>query len=105
MKNVDNLRNNLYKNALRTFGKELDDCNIQEKYTVLSASIMEEVLPQWMESINHYKDRRQAYYFSAEYLMGRALSNNLMNLDSLDDIKSLLEEMGLNYNEIEELEP
>ena len=105
MNNIDKIKSNLYKYALTTFGKELESCNIQEKYTVLSEAVMEEVLPLWMESINHYEDKRQAYYFSAEYLMGRALSNNLINLGYLDDIKILLEEIGLNYNEIEELEP
>ena len=105
MNNIDSIKSNLHKYALITFGKELEHCNIQEKYTALSESIMEEVLPQWMESINNYNNKRQAYYFSAEYLMGRALSNNLINLGCIDDIKLLLEEMGINYTEIEELEP
>lgn len=105
MNKIDKIRRNLYKYALTSFGKELKNCNIQEKYTVVAESIMEEVLPQWMESIDYFKDKRQAFYFSAEYLMGRALSNNLINLGYVDDVKQLLEEIGMNYNEIEELEP
>lgn len=105
MNNIERIRDNLHKYALMTYGKELDDCNTQEKYTALSSAVMEEILPDWIESKNKYKKERQAYYFSAEFLMGRALSNNLMNAGYLDDIKELLEEMGINYNEIEEIEP
>lgn len=104
MNNIDNIRQSLQKYALITYGKELKDCNTEEKYQALSESIMEEIIPLWVESKNKFKDKKQAYYFSAEYLMGRALSNNLINLGYIDDIKILLEEMGINYNEVEEKE-
>ncbi|MDR7870369.1 MAG: glycogen/starch/alpha-glucan phosphorylase [Tissierellaceae bacterium] len=105
MNKIDNIRSSLQRYSLTTFGKKLEECNLQEKYRVLSESIMEEVLPLWMESKEQFKNKRQAYYLSAEYLMGRALSNNLINLGYIDDIKLLLEEMGINYNEVEEIEP
>lgn len=105
MNDIQSIRNNLHKYALTSFGKELKNLNTQEKYTVLSESIMEDVLPLWMESKSKFGDKKQAYYFSAEYLMGRALSNNLINMGYIEDIKSLLDEMGINYNEIEESEP
>ena len=95
---------NLQKYALKTFGKEIEDCNTEEKYSVLSEALMDEILPLWVESKSKFQDKKQAYYFSAEYLMGRALSNNLINLGYIEDIKILLEEMGIDYNEIEEKE-
>ncbi len=104
MNNIDNIRKNIGKYALKIYGKELEDCTTNEKYTVLSESIMEEILPLWVDSKNKFKDKKQAYYFSAEFLMGRALSNNLINLGYIDDIKFLLDEMGINYNEVEEIE-
>ncbi|NLY45964.1 MAG: glycogen/starch/alpha-glucan phosphorylase [Tissierella sp.] len=104
MNNIDSIRKNIRKYALKIYGKELEDCTINEKYTVLSESVMEEILPLWIDSKNKLKDKKQAYYFSAEFLMGRALSNNLINLGYIDDIKILLEEMGINYNEVEEIE-
>lgn len=104
MNSIDNIRKNIEKYALKMYGKELEDCNTNEKYTVLSESIMEEILPLWVDSKNKFKGKKQAYYFSAEFLMGRALSNNLINLGYIDDIKILLEEMGINYNEVEEIE-
>ncbi len=48
--------------------------------------------------------RKKAYYLSAEYLMGRALSNNLINMNIQPEIKKLLEELGVDYNSIEEAE-
>ena len=104
MTNIDRIRMNLQKYALKTFGKEIEDCNTEEKYSVLSEALMDEILPLWVESKSKFQDKKQAYYFSAEYLMGRALSNNLINLGYIEDIKILLEEMGIDYNEIEEKE-
>ncbi len=104
MTNIYRIRMNLQKYALKTFGKEIEDCNTEEKYSVLSEALMDEILPLWVESKSKFQDKKQAYYFSAEYLMGRALSNNLINLGYIEDIKILLEEMGIDYNEIEEKE-
>lgn len=104
MNNIDNIRENIQKYALKIYGKELKYCNTNEKYTVLSEAIMEEILPLWVNSKNKFEEKKQAYYFSAEYLMGRALSNNLINLGYIDDIKILLDEIGINYNEVEEIE-
>ena len=100
MNNIDNIRKNIGKYALKIYGKELEDCTTNEKYTVLSESIMEEILPLWVDSKNKFKDKKQAYYFSAEFLMARALSNNLINLGYIDDIKFLLDEMGIEFKVI-----
>ena len=51
------------------------------------------------------KGKRKLYYISAEFLIGKLLSNNLINLGIYDDVKQLLEENGKNLSEIEELEP
>ena len=50
------------------------------------------------------KDSKQAYYFSAEFLMGRAMSNNLVNLGILEGVQEALNELKINYNLIEETE-
>lgn len=104
MNRIESIKTNMKKYALKNFGKDLKDCNPVEKYTGLSEAVMDEVLPLWMESKKKFEGKKQAYYFSAEFLMGRALSNNLMNLSCIDAVKNMLEEIGIDYNEIEEKE-
>lgn len=104
MNRIESIKTNMKKYALKNFGKDLKDCNPVEKYTGLSEAIMDEVIPLWMESKKKFEGKKQAYYFSAEFLMGRALSNNLMNLSCIDAVKNMLEEIGIDYNEIEEKE-
>ena len=66
--------------ALTTFGKDFIHCNSKEKYIALVKALMEEIVPKWNSSLNKFNGEKKAYYFSAEFLMGRALSNNLINM-------------------------
>ncbi len=90
--------------ALTNFGKEISQCNNNEKYTALSKAIMQDIVPSWIESAKKFEGKKKAYYFSAEFLMGRALSNNLINMKYKTQVESLLEEIGINYNDIEDAE-
>ena len=62
------------------FGKTLDNATEQEIYFALSKTIMSEVADNWENSKAAYGKGKQAYYCAAEFLMGRALGNNLINL-------------------------
>lgn len=88
--------------ALTNFGKQISQCNNNEKYTALSKAIMQDIVPKWNESATKFADKKKAYYFSAEFLMGRALSNNLINMKYKTQVEDLLEEIGINYNDIED---
>lgn len=90
--------------ALSSFGKNLDECNINEKNISLAKALMEEIVPLWRESEKKFQGKKRAYYLSSEYLMGRALSNNLINLNIKNEIVSLLEELEIDYKDIEEAE-
>ena len=90
--------------ALINFGKKINQCNSKEKYTALSKAIMEDIVPKWIESEEKFEDKKKAYYFSAEFLMGRALSNNLINMEYKKQVEELLEEIGINYSDIEDAE-
>ncbi|OLS02928.1 glycogen/starch/alpha-glucan phosphorylase [Tissierella creatinophila] len=101
---IENIKKIMEIEALVHFAKNLNECNVHEKYFVLSKSLMAEVVPRWNKSNNKFKGERKAYYFSAEFLMGRALSNNIINLSFKSDILNLLDELGMNFNNIEEAE-
>lgn len=92
------------KTTLRSnYGVGLDQAKDYEIYNSVSKVIMR-ILSQYWESDQSRHNYRTAYYLSSEYLMGRALSNNLTNLTIYQDVKTALEEVGLNLNAIEDVE-
>ncbi len=101
---IESIKNLMETEALINFGKSLDKCNNNEKYYVLSKSVMADIVPNWNKSNQKFTNIKRAYYFSAEFLMGRALSNNITNLSYKKEISNLLDQLGINYNDIEEAE-
>ncbi len=104
MINKEKMMERMEAYALTSFGKEFINCDDKEKYFALVKTLIEEIVPKWNNSIKKHEDKKKAYYLSAEYLMGRALSNNLINMNIQPEIKKLLEELGVDYNSIEEAE-
>lgn len=90
--------------ALTNFGISLDECSITEKHIALSMSLMNDIVPRWRESDKKFNGKKRAYYLSSEYLMGRALNNNIMNMRIKDEVVEVLDELGISYDDIEEAE-
>ncbi|NLY09773.1 MAG: glycogen/starch/alpha-glucan phosphorylase [Tissierellia bacterium] len=86
------------------FGTTLEKASEMEKYLSLSRAIMSYVAKQWADTKRAYENGRQAYYFSAEFLVGRSLGNNLINLCIYDEIKEILDELNIDLDTMEELE-
>lgn len=86
------------------YSKTIDNAKSHEKFTAIGKSIMKMIGDNWSKTQELYNHQKQAYYLSAEYLMGRALGNNLMNLNIYDEVKEALNEIGINLNVIEEVE-
>lgn len=94
-----------YKMSLRlNFGKELNEASDLEKYKALATTVMGLISNDWNETRKLYLNKKNAYYFSAEFLIGRSLRNNLMNLLIEDEVEALLSELNIDINELEELE-
>ncbi|MFT8347662.1 glycogen/starch/alpha-glucan phosphorylase [Clostridium saccharoperbutylacetonicum] len=85
-------------------GVKLKDAKDYEIFNALSLTILEEIVDDWNETSDTYNRGRMAYYLSAEYLMGRALGNNLINLGLYDEVKEVLAELKIDLNRIEEIE-
>ena len=85
-------------------GVKLKDAKDYEIFNAISLTILEEIVDNWNDTTENYNRGRMAYYLSAEYLMGRALGNNLMNLGLYDEVKEVLSEMKIDLNKIEEIE-
>jgi len=101
-----------FKNSIRTrlkrhYGKNLDEANAHDIYDAVSTAVMDHIQTNWMATRKEYEDGqvRQMYYLSAEFLMGRALSNNLINFGIMDSVKEVLAELKFDYTTIEDQEP
>ena len=80
----------------------LENAQNYQKYNAISKAVIKEITSQWNKSSDSAE--RKAYYLSAEFLMGRAFSNNLINLGVYDTVKATLAEIGLDINEVENVE-
>lgn len=99
----------MYIDSIKSFlkseyGKDLKSATGQEVYFALSKTIMTQLADDWNRTKVAQEKGKQAIYFSAEFLMGRALGNNLMNLKLLGEIENELEAHGFNLNLLEEYE-
>lgn len=99
------LKQEFEKRCRGRFGREYRECTKKEQFAALALCLTEEIAQDWIESRKESAEKRQAYYLSSEFLMGRALSNNLINLKRKKEVEALLEELGLSYFDIEDAEP
>ncbi len=90
--------------ALTACGRPYGELTTKEKYIVVSKAVMGETAREWQDTQDRFREKKKAYYFSAEYLMGRALGNNLMNIECTDEVKDLLKELGDELSLIEDAE-
>ena len=88
------------------YRKTLDEATPQEIYQAVSYAVKDDIIDRWIATHKVYKEKnvKKVYYLSMEFLVGRALGNNLLNLGYYEDIKKALEEMGLDINFIEDQE-
>ena len=95
------------KNTVKTlFRKNLSEASQQEIYQAVSFVVKEVIIDQWLatQKTMDETDPKTVYYMSMEFLVGRALGNNLINLTAYDEVKEALEEIGLDLNLIEDQE-
>ena len=100
------LKGSIIRKVRRQYGKTLEEAHEFELYNAVSRAAMDFVVEQWYNTKKTYakKQVKQAYYFSAEFLMGRYLGNNLINLQINDAVKETLNELGVDINKIEDQE-
>ena len=95
---------NILKTAqILSNGKNFSDMTAKELYKSISSSVMKKIIPRMEESEEKHNSGRRAYYFSAEYLVGRGIFNNLMNLGLTDEIERELKAKGTSLDKLESI--
>jgi starch phosphorylase len=90
--------------AYGRYGKTLAQCNARELNNALSLSLMDEISEAWKKCDMRKKDHKRAYYFSAEYLIGRVVQNNILCLENGKELIDLLDEAGVDLGKLEDVE-
>ena len=94
-------------NVKRLYRKTIEEANQQQLFQAVSYAVKDEIIDKWLATQEQFKknDPKTVYYMSMEFLMGRALGNNLINMTEYKEVAEALDEMGINLNAIEDQEP
>ena len=103
----EKFKKELESNVRMLFRRNLDEATTQQIYQAVAYSVKDDIIDNWIETHKAYEkqDKKMVYYMSMEFLMGRALGNNMINLLCYDEVRETLEVLGLDMNLIEDQEP
>ena len=95
------------ENVKTLYRKTIDEATQQQLFQAVSYAVKDRIIDNWLATQKQYEmdDPKTVYYMSMEFLMGRALGNNLINLCAYKEVKEALDEMGFDLNVIEDQEP
>ena len=94
-------------NIRTLYRKTLEEATDQQIFQAVSYAIKDTVVDQWLTTQKEYdrQDPKMVYYLSMEFLMGRALGNNIINLQAYKAVETALQELGIDINVVEDQEP
>ncbi|MEO2261879.1 glycogen/starch/alpha-glucan phosphorylase [Dorea sp. YH-dor228] len=94
-------------NVKHLFRKTVKEATPQQLFQAVSYAVKEAIIDDWIATQRQYDkdDPKIVYYMSMEFLLGRALGNNLINMTAYTEVKEALDEMGIDLNAIEDQEP
>ncbi len=94
-------------NVKTLYRKTLEEASAQQIFQAVSYAIKDQIVENWMETQKAYEkeDPKMVYYMSMEFLMGRAMGNNMINMQAYEEVKEALNELGLDLNFLEDQEP
>ena len=103
----DVFKRDVRNNVKTLFRKEVEEATPQQLFQAVSYAVKEAIIDDWLVTQKQYEkdDPKTVYYMSMEFLLGRALGNNLINMTAYKEVKEALEEMGIDLNVIEDQEP
>ena len=95
------------ENVKTLYRKTMAEASEQEVFQAVSYAVKDVIIDNWLATQQTFdkEDPKMVYYMSMEFLMGRALGNNLINLTVYQEVKEALDELGFDLNTIEDQEP
>lgn len=105
-KNKEEFKFEFSRRIIESYGRTVEESHITEKFMVLETMVRDYASINWATSKGLVRNgyQKQMHYFSMEFLMGRMLVNNMMNLGIYEIAKTGLDEYGINIHQLEELE-
>lgn len=103
----EDFKSNVVENLRMFFRKTVKEATKQQLFQAVAFAVKDMIIDQWMETHKEFEkqDVKYVYYLSMEFLMGRALGNNIINLKATKVIREVLDELGLDLDVIEDQEP
>ena len=103
----EEFKKSIINNCKMLYRRNIEDANDQQKFQSVAYAVKDIIIDKWIAAQKAYKkqDAKIVYYMSMEFLMGRALGNNMINIMAYDEIKEVLDELGMDINVIEDQEP
>ena len=100
-------KKNVISNCKTLYRKNFEEADKQQQFQAVAYAVKDIIIDKWIATQKEYakQDAKTVYYMSMEFLMGRALGNNMINLTVYDEIKEVLDELGVDINVIEDQEP
>ena len=95
-------------NAVKSrYRKTIDEADKQQVFQAVAYTVKDYIIDRWIATHKEFEkqDAKTVYYMSMEFLMGRALGNNMINLTCYKGVKEALDELGFDLNAIEDEEP
>src|SRR5262245_27621077 len=102
----DAIRESFLARLLYSLGKRPANSTVLDRFLALAYTVRDRMVERWIETQQRYymRDAKRVYYLSAEFLMGRALYNNMLNLGLLDPCQEALRQLGMELPELIEQE-
>lgn len=103
----DKFKQSVKENVRMLYGRDIDNASQAQVYQAVAYAIKDDIIEDWLAThkVINEKNAKVVYYMSMEFLMGRALGNNLINLLHYNEVKECLDELGFDLDSIEDQEP
>ena len=103
----EEFKKSIISNCKTLYRKNFDEADKQQQFQAVAYAVKDIIIDKWIAAQKEYdkQDVKCVYYMSMEFLMGRALGNNMINLTVYNDVKDVLDELGVDINVIEDQEP
>ena len=103
----EEFKKSIIENVKNQYRRTIDEATPQQIFQAVSYAIKDMIIDDWIATQKQFDETgaKKVYYLSMEFLMGRALGNNIINLGAKKAVKEALEELGFDLNAIEDQEP